>query len=77
MPGMGGANCLEHLTANHAEARIVIASGYSPEGTVAETLKRGARGFVAKPYHLQALLKKAITFCWTCERLKQNLRCST
>ena len=36
---------------------MLIASGYSPDGTVRETLEGGAKGFVGKPYNLKQLLK--------------------
>jgi CheY-like chemotaxis protein len=57
MPGMGGANCLRQLLARDSAARIIIASGYSPKGTVKDSLAEGARGFIAKPFHLPDMLK--------------------
>jgi PAS domain S-box-containing protein len=57
MPGMGGANCLTQLMAHDKPPRVIVASGYSPRGTVRETLEKGARGFIAKPFHLPEMLQ--------------------
>ncbi len=57
MPGMGGAKCLTHLMDLDRPPRVMIASGYSPKGTVRETLQKGARGYIAKPFHLPDVLK--------------------
>lgn len=58
MPGMGGARCLTHLTDRDRPPRVIVASGYSPKGTVRETLQQGARGLVAEPFLLPDLLQK-------------------
>ena len=57
MPGMGGVNCLTHLMDRDGPPRVIIASGYSPRGTAQETLQKGARGVIAKPFHLPDLLQ--------------------
>ena len=57
MPGMGGAQCLQHLQQYHHPPRVLLASGYSAHGTVQE-VARSAAGFIAKPYHLTELLAK-------------------
>ena len=57
MPGMGGANCLIHLMNRDRPPRVIVASGYSPKGTVKETLQQGARGFIAKPFRLPDMLR--------------------
>ena len=56
MPGMGGKRCLVELLEVDPEARVVIASGYSPDGPTREILKNGAKGFVSKPYDLRQML---------------------
>ena len=56
MPGMGGKRCLVELLEVNPEARVVIASGYSPDGPTREILKNGAQGFVSKPYDLRQML---------------------
>ncbi len=57
MPGMGGHKCLKELKKINKNVKVLIASGYMPEGKVEETLKAGAIGFIAKPYHLKDMLK--------------------
>ncbi len=58
MPGMGGRKCLEEILAVDPDARIIVASGYSPHETARETLEAGARDFVSKPYLVQEILQK-------------------
>ena len=57
MPVMDGNQCLEEILRLDPRARVLIASGYSPDGTIRETLEGGAKGFVGKPYNLKQLLK--------------------
>jgi PAS domain S-box-containing protein len=56
MPGMGGKRCLVELLKVNPEARVAIASGYSPDGPTRRILKNGAKGFVSKPYDLRQML---------------------
>ncbi|MGD8563580.1 MAG: response regulator, partial [Desulfarculaceae bacterium] len=58
MPGMGGQRCLKHLLDINPEAKIIIASGYAPDGLLEETLSSGAAGFVAKPFRAMEMLTK-------------------
>ncbi len=57
MPGMGGKLCLLELLKINLEAKVAIASGYSPDGPTREILKNGAKGFISKPYDLRQILK--------------------
>ena len=57
MPGMGGSKCLEELLKMDPETRVLIASGYSPDGPTKGALETGAKGFVSKPYDTSQLLK--------------------
>ncbi len=57
MPGMGGKLCLLELLKINLEAKVAIASGYSPDGPTREILKNGAKGFISKPYDLRQMLK--------------------
>jgi CheY-like chemotaxis protein len=57
MPGMGGHNCLEAITKRFPAVPVLIASGYSANGSVRETLADGAAGFIGKPYQLKEMLK--------------------
>ncbi|MFH1135307.1 MAG: PAS domain S-box protein [Pseudomonadota bacterium] len=58
MPGMGGRKCLKEILKIDPSAKVLIASGYSIEGKISETVKAGAVGFIAKPYQLADLLSK-------------------
>jgi PAS domain S-box-containing protein len=58
MPGMGGAKAMSLILAEDPKARILIASGYSQQKQVQESLSHGAGGFIAKPYRLLELMKK-------------------
>jgi PAS domain S-box-containing protein len=57
MPGMNGVEAFRRLRAADPHARILLSSGYSPEGTAAEALDEGALGFVQKPYRVADLAK--------------------
>ena len=56
MPGMGGHKCLRELRALDPSVKVVVASGYSINGQVRESLEFGAGGFVGKPYQLKDLV---------------------
>jgi CheY-like chemotaxis protein len=56
MPEMGGKQCLQSLLELNPSTKVIIASGYSVDGTTAETLSSGARGGVNKPYDVRQLL---------------------
>lgn len=57
MPGMGGERCLKELLKMDPRARVLVASGYSASGPVKQTLERGAKGFVSKPFQMKQLLQ--------------------
>ena len=57
MPGMGGSKCLEELLTIDPHTRVLIASGYSPDGPTKGALDAGAKGFVSKPYDTSQLLQ--------------------
>ncbi|MFZ7112477.1 MAG: hybrid sensor histidine kinase/response regulator [Desulfatiglandales bacterium] len=58
MPGMGGHKCLKELLWIDPGAKVIIASGYSDNKRVQETLQAGAAGFISKPYKYKDILKK-------------------
>jgi signal transduction histidine kinase/ActR/RegA family two-component response regulator len=58
MPGMGGRRCLHKLLEMDPSVKVIIASGYSINGQVKETMREGAVGYVAKPYAIKDLLKE-------------------
>lgn len=57
MPGMGGHKCLEELMKIDPEAKVIIASGYSLNGQLKDTMTMGASDFVPKPFSKTELLK--------------------
>ena len=57
MPGMGGSKCLEELLKMDPDTRVLIASGYSPDGPTKGAIDTGAKGFVSKPYDTSKLLQ--------------------
>lgn len=57
MPGMGGKKCLERLLQINPKAKVVIASGYSSEGSSQDLLKEGAKGFIGKPFNMKEMLQ--------------------
>jgi CheY-like chemotaxis protein len=57
MPGMGGSKCLEELLKIGPQARVLIASGYSPDASTKGALETGAAAFINKPYDTKQLLE--------------------
>ena len=58
MPKMSGREVLAQIHAVSPEAKVAISSGYSPEGIEKEELeRRGATGFLSKPYKLFEMLR--------------------
>ncbi len=56
MPEMDGVSCIQQLMAQDPELRILVISALSDKATGIEALKRGARGFLCKPFSDQQLL---------------------
>ena len=56
MPGMGGYQCLERIRELDPKAKVLIASGYSPDDRPQEKVRRQAVGFISKPYSSRELL---------------------
>jgi len=57
MPEMGGMQCIEDLLKIDATARVLIASGFMPNGKAKEAIENGAKGFVYKPYNIRQMLQ--------------------
>ena len=57
MPGMGGRRCLEELLKIDSHAKVLVASGHSPDERTKEVLNAGAKAFVSKPYKFKQMLK--------------------
>ncbi len=58
MPRMGGGQTFDEMKALDPNVRVILSSGYSIDGEAREILNRGCRGFIHKPYSLQALSSK-------------------
>ena len=52
MPGMGGRECFTRLREANPRARVLIATGYTSDGSSRELLGAGALGIVEKPLQL-------------------------
>jgi len=50
MPEMDGLTCVEEILAVDPDARILIISALADKPTAIEALKRGAVGFLTKPF---------------------------
>ncbi len=57
MPGMGGYKCLNELLKIDSRINVLVASGYSAQVDEKTLRETGARGFIAKPYQMKAMLK--------------------
>jgi DNA-binding response OmpR family regulator len=58
MPGMSGQETFHAIRAIDPNARVLLSSGYTQEGAAQEVLRRGARGFLQKPYLITELAGK-------------------
>lgn len=50
MPEMNGIECIEKIMALDANVRILVVSALSDKATGIAALKKGARGFLCKPF---------------------------
>ncbi len=58
MPGKSGRHCLEGLLDINPRAKVIMASGYSYDGSAEEAIQAGAKGFIRKPYKMRQILHK-------------------
>ena len=58
MPGMGGRKCLQEIRKNNPSMKVLIASGYSMNGQLKQSMEEGAAGYIGKPYQINKLLHK-------------------
>ncbi|ADK86406.1 PAS/PAC sensor hybrid histidine kinase [Desulfarculus baarsii DSM 2075] len=56
MPGMGGRRCLQRMRELKPDVKVLVASGYPPEGVLGQALEQKPDGFLPKPYQLDELL---------------------
>jgi DNA-binding NtrC family response regulator len=58
MPGMGGEKCLTEMVRLKPGIKLILTSGYPPDGDLCETIAAAGCEFIGKPYPLNALLRK-------------------
>jgi PAS domain S-box-containing protein len=58
MPKMGGREAFLKLKAMDPEVKALLSTGYSQDGKTQTILDSGVKGFLQKPYRLNALLSK-------------------
>ena len=58
MPEMSGEEVLERLQTINPGVKVLLSSGYSLEAKAQHMLERGCRGFIQKPFSLEALSGK-------------------
>ncbi len=57
MPGMGGQQALVELRKLNSEVRVIIVSGFLPQGPAQASTESNASGFVGKPFNRGNILK--------------------
>ena len=57
MPVMDGKQCLDEILKVNPQAKVLVASGYSPDGATKESLDGRAKGLVKKPYDIKQLVQ--------------------
>jgi DNA-binding NtrC family response regulator len=55
MPGMNGLETLTALKEIDASIEVIVVTGYASEQTAADCVKRGAYGYLRKPFELEDL----------------------
>ncbi len=65
MPEMDGIETLEKIMAKNKSAKVVMVSSMGAKETVMESLEKGAKNFVMKPYEKSTLVEvlQKITEC--------------
>ena len=58
MPGMGGGETFDRLKQANPGIKVILSSGYTPDGEAAGIIKRGCRGFIQKPINIHELSRK-------------------
>jgi CheY-like chemotaxis protein len=58
MPGMGGGKTFDRLKEIDCNVKILLSSGYSINGQARNILNRGCRGFIQKPFEMEAFSLK-------------------
>ncbi|MGM0417225.1 MAG: ABC transporter substrate-binding protein [Thermodesulfobacteriota bacterium] len=63
MPGMGGKKAIDEFLSINPYAKIIVASGYSAEGSIQDTLEKGVKNYIVKPFsqnELAALIRHTL-----------------
>lgn len=60
MPEMDGIACIQQLIARDRNLRILVISALSDKATGIDALKKGARGFLCKPFTDEQLVEALI-----------------
>ncbi|MCK5117883.1 MAG: response regulator [Candidatus Aegiribacteria sp.] len=63
LPGISGGQIFEVLKKINPQVKVLLVSGYSAGGDVAEIMAKGGRGFLQKPfelYHLSQVLREVL-----------------
>ena len=58
MPEMSGKQCMLELIKLDPKAKILMSTGYAPDGVSKEAFDLGARGFVSKPFDVAEFLQQ-------------------
>ena len=58
MPGIGGHKCFREMLKLDPQTKALVASGYSFNSQLRDTLATGAAGYLAKPYQRVKMLRK-------------------
>lgn len=56
MPVKDGLTALREIRIDHPDARVIMCSALGQEAKVVESIKRGARDFVIKPFQAERVL---------------------
>ncbi|MHB8078765.1 MAG: response regulator [Candidatus Krumholzibacteriia bacterium] len=58
MPGMDGLEALTLILGRRPDARVLMSTSFSDRRYVADAVKRGARGYLTKPFDLAGIRDK-------------------
>jgi PAS domain S-box-containing protein len=72
MPEMGGTECLKELLKIDPNVRVLVASGFSADASVRETIQIGAKGFISKPFRVKEILREVRKVLDEAENLPVN-----
>ena len=59
MPGVDGWQMLQRMQERHGSIPVIMFSGKVDEESVADATRRGAKGFIGKPFDPQQLIERA------------------